>query len=157
LPGCSICTDRFEDGQGMRVLPCRHMFHVMCIDDWILKFSETCPLCRANLRTLFLSSKDKSRQPVGNTRPSPSVPSPSEQRLQADIEAEPREIAPVSIRRQLSSIARIMLGSRGTVVEPSRRLERIPSARPAEASSAGAGIVLEPPRAAIVSREPVAV
>jgi hypothetical protein len=50
LPGCSICTDRFEDGQGMRVLPCRHMFHVMCIDDWILKFSETCPLWRVRGR-----------------------------------------------------------------------------------------------------------
>lgn len=50
LPGCSICTDRFEDGQGMRVLPCRHMFHVMCIDDWILKFSETCPLWRVRRR-----------------------------------------------------------------------------------------------------------
>lgn len=84
------------------------------------------------------------------------MPSPSEQRLQADIEAEPREIAPVSIRRQLSSIARILLGSRGTVVEPPRRLERVPSAAEAP-SSAGTGIVLEPPRAALVSREPLAV
>lgn len=32
-PSCSICTDDFEEGQDMRVLPCDHMYHVECIEN----------------------------------------------------------------------------------------------------------------------------
>jgi hypothetical protein len=42
--GCSICTDDFERGQDVRVLPCNHNFHPACIDPWLLNVSGTCPL-----------------------------------------------------------------------------------------------------------------
>jgi hypothetical protein len=42
--GCSICTDDFEKGQDVRVLPCNHQFHPACIDPWLLNVSGTCPL-----------------------------------------------------------------------------------------------------------------
>jgi hypothetical protein len=42
--GCSICTDDFELGQDVRVLPCDHSFHPACIDPWLLNVSGTCPL-----------------------------------------------------------------------------------------------------------------
>jgi hypothetical protein len=42
--GCSICTDDFERGQDVRVLPCHHQFHPTCIDPWLLNVSGTCPL-----------------------------------------------------------------------------------------------------------------
>ncbi|KAG9655140.1 hypothetical protein KCU64_g6742, partial [Aureobasidium melanogenum] len=48
--GCSICTDDFETGQDIRVLPCDHKFHPACIDPWLLNVSSTCPLCRIDLR-----------------------------------------------------------------------------------------------------------
>lgn len=48
--GCSICTDDFEAGQDLRVLPCDHKFHPECIDPWLLNVSSTCPLCRIDLR-----------------------------------------------------------------------------------------------------------
>ncbi|QDS75441.1 hypothetical protein FKW77_003943 [Venturia effusa] len=48
--GCSICTDDFEKGQDVRVLPCKHQFHPACIDPWLLNVSGTCPLCRIDLR-----------------------------------------------------------------------------------------------------------
>ncbi|KAF1352388.1 hypothetical protein BDV97DRAFT_397419 [Delphinella strobiligena] len=48
-PGCSICTEDFEIGQDLRVLPCDHKFHPACIDPWLLNVSGTCPLCRINL------------------------------------------------------------------------------------------------------------
>ena len=48
--GCSICTDDFETGQDLRVLPCDHKFHPACIDPWLLNVSSTCPLCRVDLR-----------------------------------------------------------------------------------------------------------
>jgi hypothetical protein len=48
--GCSICTDDFERGQDIRVLPCDHKFHPECVDPWLLNVSGTCPLCRIDLR-----------------------------------------------------------------------------------------------------------
>lgn len=47
---CSICTEDFERGQDVRVLPCNHNFHPACIDPWLLNVSGTCPLCRIDLR-----------------------------------------------------------------------------------------------------------
>lgn len=43
-PMCSICTDDFERGQDIRVLPCNHKFHAACVDPWLLDVSGTCPL-----------------------------------------------------------------------------------------------------------------
>ena len=47
---CSICTEDFERGQDIRVLPCNHKFHPACVDPWLLDVSGTCPLCRVDLR-----------------------------------------------------------------------------------------------------------
>ncbi|KAF2086765.1 hypothetical protein K490DRAFT_66547 [Saccharata proteae CBS 121410] len=47
---CTICTDEFERGQDIRVLPCNHKYHPACIDPWLLNVSGTCPLCRIDLR-----------------------------------------------------------------------------------------------------------
>lgn len=47
---CPVCMDDFEDGQELRVLPCRHSFHPSCIDPWLLNVAGSCPLCRIDLR-----------------------------------------------------------------------------------------------------------
>lgn len=57
-PGCSICTDDFEPGQDLRLLPCGHRFHPACVDPWLLNISGSCPLCRIDLNP---DSKDKKR------------------------------------------------------------------------------------------------
>ncbi|KAL2891384.1 Receptor homology region,transmembrane domain- and RING domain-containing protein 1 [Ceratocystis lukuohia] len=49
--GCSICTDDFQVGEDVRVLPCDHKFHPACVDPWLLNVSGTCPLCRFDLNT----------------------------------------------------------------------------------------------------------
>lgn len=41
---CPICTDDFEKGQDVRVLPCNHQFHPNCVDPWLINVSGTCPL-----------------------------------------------------------------------------------------------------------------
>lgn len=46
---CSICLSEFADGDQIRVLPqCSHVFHVGCVDKWLLTHSS-CPSCRQNL------------------------------------------------------------------------------------------------------------
>ncbi|XXG83708.1 hypothetical protein AAC387_Pa10g1401 [Persea americana] len=43
---CAVCLGEFEEGDPVRILPhCHHVFHLQCIDEWIISHS-ICPLCR---------------------------------------------------------------------------------------------------------------
>ncbi|PVI01377.1 hypothetical protein DM02DRAFT_347963 [Periconia macrospinosa] len=61
--GCSICTDDFEKGQDLRVLPCNHKFHPECVDPWLLNVSGTCPLCRVDLRPVTTNTSEDNNEP----------------------------------------------------------------------------------------------
>lgn len=45
---CPICLIEFEDDEDVRNLPCKHIFHVACIDEW-LKRNTSCPMCKSNV------------------------------------------------------------------------------------------------------------
>ncbi|KAF3665400.1 NEP1-interacting protein-like 1 [Capsicum annuum] len=46
---CSVCLQDFQLGETGRCLPqCHHMFHLPCIDTWLLRHGS-CPLCRRDL------------------------------------------------------------------------------------------------------------
>ncbi|XP_015901006.1 RING-H2 finger protein ATL74 [Ziziphus jujuba] len=48
---CAICLVDFCEGDKIRVLPkCKHRFHVVCIDTWLLSRSS-CPNCRNRLKS----------------------------------------------------------------------------------------------------------
>ncbi|KAL5752429.1 hypothetical protein ACOSP7_022616 [Xanthoceras sorbifolium] len=46
---CCVCLSRLMDGEDMRVLPCLHKFHKMCVDRWFNACTRTCPLCRFSM------------------------------------------------------------------------------------------------------------
>ncbi|VFQ63177.1 unnamed protein product [Cuscuta campestris] len=46
---CYICLVDYEDGDNLRVLPCRHEFHRACVDKWLKEVHRVCPLCRGDV------------------------------------------------------------------------------------------------------------
>ncbi|XP_076947981.1 NEP1-interacting protein 2-like [Bidens hawaiensis] len=46
---CAICLEDFENKEEVRELPsCRHMFHINCIDEWLIR-QGSCPICRRDV------------------------------------------------------------------------------------------------------------
>ena len=46
---CSICIKKFQKGEVIRVLKCKHVFHDGCLLPWLEKHSQ-CPNCREELK-----------------------------------------------------------------------------------------------------------
>ncbi|PSN55498.1 hypothetical protein C0J52_02588 [Blattella germanica] len=47
---CTICLSEFEEEEDVRRLPCMHLFHVECVDQW-LATNKRCPICRVDIET----------------------------------------------------------------------------------------------------------
>ena len=45
---CTICIEEFKNGETVRTLQCKHIFHKNCIDEWFEK-KEVCPNCNQPL------------------------------------------------------------------------------------------------------------
>ncbi len=45
---CIICLDDYTDDDKIRILRCRHHFHVSCSDEWLF-LNNKCPLCYQNI------------------------------------------------------------------------------------------------------------
>ncbi|XP_021835711.2 NEP1-interacting protein 2 [Spinacia oleracea] len=46
---CTICLQDLVEGERARKLAgCEHLFHMMCIDEWLAR-STSCPICRKNV------------------------------------------------------------------------------------------------------------
>lgn len=54
---CVICMIDFCVDEAVRYLPCMHIYHVNCIDDWLMR-SLTCPSCMEPVDAALLISYD---------------------------------------------------------------------------------------------------
>ncbi|CAG9320396.1 unnamed protein product [Blepharisma stoltei] len=45
---CNICLEDFQDGETIIRLPCMHIFHKNCGDDW-LERKNSCPICKISV------------------------------------------------------------------------------------------------------------
>ncbi|RDX83142.1 E3 ubiquitin-protein ligase, partial [Mucuna pruriens] len=48
-PECCICLAKYRDKEEVRQLPCSHLFHLKCVDQW-LRIISCCPLCKQGLQ-----------------------------------------------------------------------------------------------------------
>ncbi|KAF4553081.1 Ring finger domain-containing protein 8 [Elsinoe fawcettii] len=74
---CLVCLCDFEKEEEARKLnECGHLYHRECIDEWLTKGRNSCPLCRGQ----GVQEKDKKPDPapVDSARPSPIIPSEPE-------------------------------------------------------------------------------
>ncbi|XP_022741708.1 receptor homology region, transmembrane domain- and RING domain-containing protein 6-like [Durio zibethinus] len=46
---CCVCLSSMEEGDDMRVLPCLHRFHRVCVDRWLNACRKNCPVCRFSM------------------------------------------------------------------------------------------------------------
>ncbi|KAK9707449.1 hypothetical protein RND81_07G198200 [Saponaria officinalis] len=44
---CCVCLTKFEEGEEVSELNCKHFFHKNCLDKWFDNHHTTCPLCRS--------------------------------------------------------------------------------------------------------------
>mmetsp|Transcript_8216 Transcript_8216/g.17841 ORF Transcript_8216/g.17841 Transcript_8216/m.17841 type:complete len:344 (-) Transcript_8216:1889-2920(-) len=50
-PSCSICLEEYGDGDDVMRLPCNHIFHRSCIEEWAAGHTR-CPLCNFDLEAV---------------------------------------------------------------------------------------------------------
>ncbi|KAL5220187.1 hypothetical protein ABZP36_024900 [Zizania latifolia] len=60
---CAICLEDYNFGEKLRVLPCRHKFHVTCVDMWLTSWKTFCPVCKRD------ASAGTSKTPASESTP----------------------------------------------------------------------------------------
>ena len=45
---CIICMEQFIEKEKVKLLPCRHIFHINCIKQWLMK-EKNCPFCKSEI------------------------------------------------------------------------------------------------------------
>ena len=49
---CVFCYEKFQNNEIVRILPCKHYFHIGCLKPW-LECNTSCPVCRFDVKKYF--------------------------------------------------------------------------------------------------------
>ena len=68
-----------REGDKLRVLPCRHRFHMECIDQWLSSRKPLCPICKWDALEEFMNPGAPSDIEAGPEPPEAAEPEESRQ------------------------------------------------------------------------------
>ena len=54
---CMICLLHFKEDDDVQYLPCQHLFHHDCINEWV-KYKSECPTCRNEIETCTIQQEN---------------------------------------------------------------------------------------------------
>lgn len=57
---CAICITEFEEKEKVKKLPCKHLFHVSCVDTWLVQNSH-CPICKTDINEAIRQGNRRNR------------------------------------------------------------------------------------------------
>ncbi|QUC22928.1 uncharacterized protein UV8b_07169 [Ustilaginoidea virens] len=60
LPTCPVCLERMDDTNGLMTIPCSHVFHCTCLQNWK---GAGCPVCRFTNTPGLEGTPDDARNP----------------------------------------------------------------------------------------------
>jgi hypothetical protein len=83
---CAICLSDFEIGDRVRVLPCRHIFHMDEVDGWLIQRKKLCPVCKADVTHPPVPRRDH-------------APNAAEEASNTTPTVHPQSIAPLATER----------------------------------------------------------
>ncbi|KAF9285782.1 hypothetical protein BGZ68_003566 [Mortierella alpina] len=134
---CVICLDDFEDEAELRVLPCKHEYHVACIDNWLTTRKKFCPICKRDIctpteTTPLLGSSHRSNNNSNNNN------NHHDTRTNTRNSAPSTSIAPSTLSSS-SSASSSSGSSSAAVSQPQRHQRSQRNVRAVAASGAGAG------------------
>ncbi|CAL4059783.1 unnamed protein product, partial [Meganyctiphanes norvegica] len=84
---CAVCIESYQVSDNLRVLPCKHQFHKVCVDPWLLEH-RTCPMCKMDILKYYgfvLSGSEESivqidvseEAPAREVEATPAIPTSS--------------------------------------------------------------------------------
>lgn len=61
---CAICLEAFTDGDELKTLPCLHIYHQKCIEQW-LPLDNSCPVCKTPIGNALPQQQQQRRRGRG--------------------------------------------------------------------------------------------